>query len=486
MHLTGLSDNGGLTRKINLICLLLAIVVILALPRKKEIWYDETVSVLCSKGISHDSPLLFASSNVAAYPALAQLNTLPNVYRATVNDNANSFVYNAGLHWFTEVTGNSLMAYMLFSKLMAIAAIVAFYFLCSLFFGRSLFTSLAVLFLASDIDFLGMSHEIRSYSMGILFVTLAAIYCYKFLYIAAKPRFLLLLGLFSVAAVLTHFLSVYIIFVFLVALVFNKKTELLSAKNLIAIAIPVALIGLYFAFSFSGLQTMSHQNQQIQLKTPPQGFHLLDVCLRAMKFTSINFKMVLPSFINKRFMVIIGFLFVLGLYFAGILAATTREQKRNLHLLFALGAGSSLFLALLCVKAHHYTALYYRYFSFCLPFASLFVAYTIYVLHASKKLSNLATTVLTALLLLPCLGLFITSVKNAHTEVKYNHAAVAIIAQESKVTAIAVPEWRDAFLIHSFLPQGLKIDYFRTPLSPDFTLTGANGSQKIPVIRIEE
>ena len=160
----------------------MAIIIVLILPLKKEIWYDETVSVLCARGISHDAPMLFANTNVVSSVALAQLNTPANVFNATVNDNANSFLYNICLHWYTAVAGNSITSYMLFSKLLAIATLIAFYFLCGLFFGRgSPFTSVAIMLLAIDIDFIGMSHEIRAYQMGILFVTLAAIYFYKFI-----------------------------------------------------------------------------------------------------------------------------------------------------------------------------------------------------------------------------------------------------------------------------------------------------------------
>lgn len=474
-----------LTKKINIFCLLAGIAIIIILPFRKEAWYDETVSILCSKGISHDAPALFANTNVVSSASLEQLNTLPNIFTATVSDNANSYVYNIGLHWFTQSAGNSLAAYMWFSKLIAIATLIAFWLLCNLFFENKIFTSAAVLLLATDIDFIGMSHEIRAYAMGILFVTLAAIYFFKFMYRAEKPVYLFLTGLFSVAAILAHFLSVYIILVFLGALVVTKKGSLFSVKNIMALIIPISLIVVFFYCAYPGLQTMSRQNQEIQQKTLAAGFSLQEVLFRSLKFTAINLKAVFPSFSGSKPVIIISFLFVIALYVAGIKAATEREQKRNLHLLFLLSAGSSLFLAVLCVKSHHYTALYYRYFSFCLPFCSLFVAYLLYVFFVNKKINKLITSGIAVVLFIPALVLFVKSVKNAPV-LKYNHFAIAKAITDGNISKIEVPEWRDAFLINSLLPRGYKIDYFCNPVSTDFTLYKANSEEKIPVIRIDE
>src|ERR1700722_13606084 len=107
------------SRKINIFCLLAAIILVLTLPVKKEIWYDETVSIRCSKGISHDTPALLSNIDAANSAGLSRLNTAANVFNATVLDNGNSFLYNLCLHWFTLIFGISVAAYMLLSKLCA-------------------------------------------------------------------------------------------------------------------------------------------------------------------------------------------------------------------------------------------------------------------------------------------------------------------------------------------------------------------------------
>ncbi len=481
----GIFRKRGLTEIINLFCLITGIFIIIILPVRKVIWYDETVSILISKGISPDTRLQFDNTDIVPSTAISQFNTVPHVFEATVSDNANSFIYNLGLHWYTLLFGNKLADYMWFSKLISIATLVAFWMLCKLFFNNNIFTSVAIVLLSTDIDFIAMSHEIRAYAMGIFFITMAAINFYKFMYTAGKPKWLLLTGLFSVAAILAHFLSVYIIIVFLVILVWKKGRSLRTTKYILAMSIPVLLIAVYFLLTYPGLQTMSRQNQEIQQKAIAAGFSNLEVLMRAMKFSAINLKIVFPSFIDNNLVIIISFLVVIILYVAGVKLATGKEQKRNLHLLFALSTTSSLFMALLCLKSHHYTALYYRYFSFCLPFCCLFVAYVLYVFFTNPNLNRLFSAGTACLFIVPSIILFGTWARKNKPVVKYSHPMVTSrISRESR--KIEVPQWRDAFIINALLPDGFKLDYFRNPAAADFTIYNPDGPLRIPVIRNDD
>ena len=204
-----------------------------------------------------------------------------------------------------------------------------------------------------------------------------------------------------------------------------------------------------------------------------------------MKFTDINLKAVFPAYIGQKVVVICSFLFVIILYLVGIKAAADRVQKRNLHLLFWLSFSSSLFLALLCIKAHHYTALYHRYFSFSLPFCSLYAAYLIYVFWNNNTINKIFTGTLALMLAGPAILLFGLSLKSAHPAVKYNHIAIARTIIEKNIQKIALPEWRDAFLINCFLPADYKIDYFRNPATDSFTLYEGGIEEKIQVVRTD-
>lgn len=470
-------------RNINILVLILACFVILVLPGKKEIWYDETISVLCSKGINYDTPVSLASACNLNGSTIQQLNTSSNVFTATVLDNGNSFLYNISLHWFTGIFGNSLSSYMLFSKLCAIASLIGLYLLCGLLWGNSVFTSLAVILLLADNNFTGMSHEVRAYSMATCLVTFAILYCYKFIYQASKPLYLFLTGLFAVAAILSHFLTVYIILVILIALVVTKKAALFSIKNIVAMAIPFTIAGIFFYFSIKGLQVMSHQNAKIQAKALATGFSLSEVAARTMRFTAINFKAVFPTIFNNAVVVAVSFLFIVGLYIASIKTAIGDVQKRNLRLLFILGASGSVFLALLCVKSHHYTALYYRYFSFCIPFATLSIVYALYLLSQSPRIPKLATSTVSGIVLLPAVGLFLLTLQKNNPQLTFNHVAVANQILRNNIATIEVPNWEDALLVQCFLPKEYKINYVVNPTSPNFTLHRGNTSETVPVIR---
>jgi hypothetical protein len=475
--------NSALAKRINIICLLVTVIAVLILPLKKEIWYDETVSILCSKGITHDTPALLQGQPNINSSAIEALNTQRNVFNATVVDNANGFLYNTGLHWFTLAFGNHLRTYTLFSQLCGIAALIAFYFLCSLVLGDSLFTSLALLLLATDTDFMGMSHEVRSYAMGILWVILAAMNFYKFTFKEEKPLYLFLTGLFSVAAVLSHFLTAYIIIVFLAAMIVTKKSRLFTVKNLLAMAIPICLIGLFFWFSLSGFETMNIQNKQIQQRTSGEDFNLPLVFFRSMKFTAINFRMVFPSFAGRAPVILLSFIFVLLILVAGIRRAESSEEKRNLYLFFALGLSSTLFLGFLSVKSHHYTALYYRYYSFCLPFSCLFTAYVLYIFFKAGAINQLMKVSILIIIVIPAFGLFFLTIRRYKPVVKYNHAAIAREIVNSNVKKMEVPEWHAALLVQCFLPKDYKIDYVLNPTLPNFTLFKDNGVETVPVIK---
>ena len=475
----------GRVNKINILCLLLAICWIVFLPLKKEIWYDETVSVLISKGISHHTPAEFASVQTITNSTLNNINDYNHVLHATVVDNGNSFLYNVCLHWFTGVFGNTINVYLLFSKLCAVAALIAFFMLCSLFFEGSIFIALGILLLATDKLFWGMAHEIRAYEMGIFFVTMAVIYCYKYLYKAEKPVYLLLTGLFAVGAILSHYLSVYIVLVMIGYLILNKKAALFAPKNLAYLLIPVCIMVAYFYCAFSGFQNMSAQNIAIKERKITEGFTLAGVFMRSIVFTDLNFKLVIPAFNHQKIVVLANFLMVIVIYFVAWRMSKNKEEKRNLHLLFTLGISSVLFLALLSIKSQHYTALYSRYYSFSVPFSTLFFAYAVHICFTNPRFNKIIAGMVTIAIVIPCVAVcVIGNIKNK-PKIAYNHLAIAKSIVKDKVMQVEVPAWNEAFLVSGFMPADYKVEYLLNSTSNDFVLHKSSGIEKIPLIRID-
>ncbi len=473
--------GSGIARAINIICLVAGIIIILLLPRKKEIWYDETISMMCSKGITHDTPQQFAGKTKVNSSEIEKLNTNANVFTATVLDNGNSYLYNIGLHWFTSLFGNSLQAYMLFSKLAGVALLIGFYMLCNLFLRKSIFAGIAIMLLATDNNIIAMTHEIRAYAIGTFFVTAAAVFYYRFMYKDDSPVNLFLTGLFSVCAVMSHFLSAYIVLVLLAGLLLGKRSGLFTATNILAMIVPLAITAIYLYFTIDGLRIMSVQNRQIQ--SVHRDFSAQEVMYKAMQFTSVNFKILFSAFVAKKVVIVISFLFSLSLYAFGWSAAVTKKEKTDLNLLFALSISSTIFLTILCLRSHHYTALYYRYFSFGAPFCSLYIAYVLALLYNNPRMNKMVIGSLGTIVLLPVCGYFAYLVYKAEPRQKYNHIAVAEQIREKRINRVAVPEWKDALLIQCVLPAGYNIDYEVTPASTNFILFSGNNSEQIPVVR---
>ncbi len=245
----------------------------------------------------------------------------------------------------------------------------------------------------------------------------------------------------------------------------------------------MAIIGVYIYFAFIGLKYMSAQNQAIAHKVAAKPFTALHVIITSMALGAVDFKVVLSAFGEKTAAIVVGFLAVVGLYVFAIFKTSDKVEKRNLHLLFILGASGSVFLAALCLKSHHYTALYSRYHSFCTPYACLFMAYLMYVLSKNTGVNKLVSGGVMAVTLAPSFVLFIMNVKKNNPEVKYSHISIAKEIANEKVAKIEVPEWDDALLIQTMLPDDCKIDYVLNKSSAYFTLYKANTIEKVTIIK---
>ncbi|MBC7553832.1 MAG: hypothetical protein H7257_07615 [Taibaiella sp.] len=475
----------GGAKNINLVCLLLAVCFLLFLPLKKEMWYDESISVLISNGFSHETAGELSATQSVSSETLAKMNTSAMVYKATVIDNGNSFIYNIALHYFCLVCGKSIGTYLWFSKLWGAASLLAFFTLCNLLFEGSIFTALALVLFLTDKVFWGMGHEIRGYQMGIFFIIMATVYCYKFLYRQEKSLYLLLTGLFCVGAVLSHYLSVYAILVLVAYLIFTKKAALFSAKNVGAMLLPVALVGIYLAVSISGFQKMSNMNAHIKEKSLTEGFSIVKALILSLKFTSANFKIAFTAFKDATPVILIAFAIIAALYFAALKLATSQIEKRNLNFLVILGVSGTILLAALSIKSQHYTALYFRYYSFCVPFSTLATAYMLKIFFTNARVNKIMAAGIATVVFIPCIAIFALSIIKHKPELSYNHIAIAAELVKSNISTIEIPDWRDAMMIQSFLPANKNVQYLMNTSSQDFVLHTSDGLQKIPVIRLD-
>lgn len=478
--------NNKAARYINLAVLMFVTALVLFFPVHKQVWYDESVSMLCSKGLYFTDANQLTALQANTSDALAAQNTAGEVYKCTIIDNGNSFLYNELLHYYTNIFGNGIDSYMWLSKLCAVGVLLAFFFFCRTLWADSIFTSLALILIGTDTVFWGMAHEIRAYELGMMLIIAAAAFCHRFVYGNARTSDLFLCGLMSVGAVLSHYLSAYAILVLVGFIVVFRYKELFKVKNIVAIGVPVVIAGIYFAAAASGFATMNRQNAAIAAKKAAHGpFAISHVITEAMKFTSGNFRFVESTFMGSTPVIVLSFALIGVLYFAAIRLSPSGKEKRNLHMLFLLGISGTLFLSALCIKSHHYTALYFRYFSFCLPFAILFTAYALYVICTAGAVKKMAGVAIVCFVALPPVVLF-AKVVGGRYKVKYNHMMIARTITENKLEKLVVPTWTDAFMVQSSLPKGYKLNYAIDTTSKDFVLIKADSIvKKVPIIRID-
>jgi hypothetical protein len=78
---------------------------------------------------------------------------------------------------------------------------------------------------------------------------------------------------------------------------------------------------------------------------------------------------------------------------------------------------------------------------------------------------------------------FARSAFSENINVHYNHPAIAALIEKNDLTTVGVPDWEDALLLQSLLPQGYKIDYFRSTKGKFFILYQQTGTELIPAIK---
>ena len=469
------------SNKINIFILSVCLLLFLLIPFKNSIWYDESISVLCSKGINYDTHIQFDKATAISSADITALNNTGNIFKATVMDNSNSYLYNICMHFFTAVYGNSLTAYVLFSRLWGMAALVALFFLARLLFGNNAFVSIAVVLLFADTTFWGMSNEIRAYSMGAFFVTLSALYYFKYTLQKESPVNLLLFGLSAVGAVLTHFFCAYIIAVFALELLIKYRLSLFRKENLLSLFIPVAIVGLYFGMAYTGLSSQNIHTLVVD-NGDANSFSLSGMVYRFIKFSAVNFKAVYPRFRDSWSVVVVSFLFIAGIYLYGIrMLAGNAAEKSKYRLLFILGMVSGVFLAIISIKNHTFSSFYYRYFIFSYPFCALFIAMFLKTFREQHKMA--LTMAVKLLVIVPSVFLFTKGIIHPPATVNYNHMAVAREIVRSNITRIEVPSWDDALLVQSFLPANSNVTFVLNTTGQNFIIYKGNTTEVIPVIR---
>ena len=307
--MSGISTRNG---KINLFILLLTIVAVIAFFPHKQLYFDESHSIMTSKGISLANIEKVPDTGTITSADLAKFNNLADIYYT------GSGLHGIGLAYFSDFFNNTLSSYVAFSALWGVLALIVLYFLCGIIFGDSIFTGVALLLYITDLWTLNTMYFIRPYMMCVCLVICAGYFFFRYLFRGRSPWSIFFLTLFSTACVCSHYFTFYIILVYVLAILYHDRLKFFSLKNILAIilALPPVIIYLYPAKDLFGLFGRYQVVKGNLL--PVAHIGVWTFASLFFKNVAINFKMVYPLFRDILIVRLTSFLFVVFIYIFGL------------------------------------------------------------------------------------------------------------------------------------------------------------------------
>ena len=473
----------GIAKKINLFVLLTCIILTVALCPKKKIYYDEPYQVMASKGITNANVGKFRDMGTFTSAELDSENTIRNVFN--LSDDSMHYVL---LHGITSVFGNDLKNYVAFSLFWAVLSLLAFYYLCRDVLGNNIFTALAIVIFFTNFQFLTQAYSIRHYIMGLFFTVLSAVYFFRYYLTDNSAKNLLLLGLYSVVGIISHYFTCYIVLIYIVAILATERLAFFSKKNILALTLPLLFAGIYFYFNGSPFHSHDHYQSYIesQIIAVNSDFSPLNEFSLFLKSIAVNFQVSYPLYkdlliirLGSALLILIAWLYCLK----KIPAGTTGRKKVNLA--FAMGVVSCLFLAIMAVKTHNNMLFSYRYFLFSIPFCCIFIALFFQQLFEEARINSILKVFVLLVFIAP--GLFKFAVIHLRSKDTYdletNHLQAIEEIKKKDVYKIEVPGTVDAVFINCLRPAGQNITYVVNPKTDTATLYYRNGTEKIRLVQ---
>jgi uncharacterized membrane protein len=472
-----MTANTALNKKINLFVLFACIALIFVFSPKKQLFWDEPFSILCSKGITILNMDKYTAQTSLTSADLVKENNFANVFYG------GDSLYYIGLHYYSSLLNNTLNAYFSFSLIWGVLALISFYFLCKQVIGNDIFISLALFLFFTDMLFLNQTYSMRNYMISLFFLNISAIYFFRYLAGNRQFKTILLLGIFSMLAFLSHYFTGYIIIGYIIAILYAEKLAFFTKKNMVALLIPSVLLVAYFVAHKSPLggydtyQNYVKHGQKIDMNLSLGGAFSL-----ALKSLAINFKLMYPLF-KDVFIVRAGSAALLiALYFYGHTLILNPSVKRKYNVLFLLGAISSVFIGGLAYVSHHAMLFSFRYFLFSVPFCCLFITLFLKYVLGYKKLHIAIKLTIAFLLINPDIFEFVLNRLNK-IPIPSNHVEMAQKIVADNVHKIEVPEASDAIFINCFLPRNYSITYEINSKSHDVAFYKDNTVERIYLIK---
>ena len=450
--------NTGTSKKVNLFVLMACVVLTVVLCPKKQLYFDEPFQIMCSHGITLGNVDKFTNMGTFTSADLNKENTFHNVFMLGADS-----IHYVLLHYMNLAFGNDLSVDVYFSVFWGILTLIAFYVLCRKIMGDSIYTSVALVPFFTDILFLNQTYNIRHYIMSLFVAIMSGIYFFKYLFDEKSFKNLLWLGIWCALGIISHYFTIYIIVVYPVAILLEEKAKFFTSKKMLALAIPVVFLLVYFQFHWNPLQSSDYYNHYIkknQIKVD-HSVSIKDAFSLFLKSVAVNFQIYYPLFRDVLLMRIACFALVIWVYLVGLARLIPEKaEKKKYHLLFALGIFSSVFVTVMAVKTKNNMLFSYRYFLFSIPFSVLVIAYFIKRLCNNGKANIILNVLIVAVLVGSGFYKFIAAHRGNHDNGLECNQLVAMHEIVNKgLHKMDVPRTVDAVFINSVLPRNYNMTY---------------------------
>ena len=345
---------------------------------ERVLWIDEQQTVLEANGIGEN--VSFSLENGFTSQEFKNEKGISNMIRANAErDSGNGFFYIMMVSWWTGFFGNSNLSVRMVSVIFSLlTSVVIFYLARDLFESENVAYWSSFLFSIHHLSFIS-GQEARSYAIGTFLITLSTALFFRICNWDGKPRGLEIFsfGLCSGLALLSHYLTCYIIFSqVLVAVLFYRKAAVW--KSLVGAGFLASLVVLCWMVNggLYGLKFMGARSEMyhtLSLMDPGNAF-----------YGKADFRTIVTGLFQM-----ITHLFGIGFQYGGLRIREAipflvipslilflnikmlKERKESYIPLIILGLAAPLFAMLLAIMSGHTVSFQVLYANFSLAFVCI-------------------------------------------------------------------------------------------------------------------
>ena len=444
------------------------------------IWFDEKGNILSANGIVLNKN--FSEKAAFTNVDFKSNNTRKNVIKANnITDSGNSILYVILLHFWSQIFSNSDFATRLLSVILNLATLLILFKLSKRLTSSTPIAILSLLLFAFQQQFIEFSHEIRAYCLSLFLVVLSSHFMFNILLdpitTNRNKKSLFLYASFSLLAILSHYLTIYIIItqsiLLLIHLIKQKKSVIYF------ISIHLLVVGLFalwmIYFGWDGYKYMSKRNADIANRiiaseTGSENELLKVTFINYFKAVIQWFSIILNCFLQEAGLRIRHYWPNIFLHFVPLFFAIKKNKisKQIKWILILLILSSLVFNSFSAISADHLTSFFPKYSIFSIPYATLLLSIgLVRAWEQPGKFSKILSASITLSILI-CMSVnyyftIYSNKKNFHfypngrSKNPYYTIAKKIEKEYCQKDTIIIASWTDASLINLYIGKQLYI-----------------------------